>query len=370
MANKEGIEITVMMPMTENEKNIFGLSNNVHIINTIDYEKNNFSTFCFRLLRKINQKTLIITRLNLKKVLRKFVLLPGLEKRYVSVLASSFDVVIGVGCWYSLLLAYISPKIVNTITVGWMHSTYESYFNNPNSLSYGYENVFSEIAKNLNEIFVLTKSDKTKFDSEIGINSRVLYNPVDETFFVGGRKYKKRHRLLFVGRISMQHKGVDFLIPIMKKVLRKYSDVELTVVGDGPDKDNFQKLVFENKLEEKIRLVGQSSDVKQYYLESDILLVPSRWEGFGVVLIEAMACGTPVIAYENKGPNEIIKNNVNGILIKPYEIDEFSNEIIKLLDDAKRWEKLSEQAYRRACDFSTQKTIECFMEYIKNHKEE
>ena len=304
-----------------------------------------------------------------KGLLKKFVLLPGLEEKYLNMIGDNYDVVIGVGCWYSLLLAYIAPKI-NAITVGWMHSTYESYFNNSKALSYGFSETFKYTSQNLDEFLVLTNSDKKIFDKELNLNSKVLYNPVADTFFCGGRKFNGKHKLLFVGRLNMQHKGLDYLVLIIKEVLKVYSDVELTIVGDGPDRDALKSLISDNNLESNIKLIGQSSNVKKYYQESNIVLVPSRWEGFGVVLIEAMACGTPVIAYENKGPNEIISNYIDGILIKQYNVKEFSNAIIQLFSDAECWEKMSENAYQKACKFSAEKTVEHFIDYITHNKEE
>ena len=363
MLDNEEIEITVMMPMLSNEHNIFGLDDRVKIINTIDYEKKNISTIFYRVLRKINQKTLLFSKINIPSILKKFVLLPGLEEKYLGMLNDDYDVVIGVGFWYSLLLSYMAPKISAT-TVGWMHSTYEAYFNNPKVISYGFDKVFKQTSQKLDDFFVLTNSDKEIFDKELCLDSKVLYNPVDDMFFSGGRKFNGKHKLLFVGRLNMQNKGLDYLIPIMKRVLKIYSDVELTVVGDGPDKSALERLVLDNGLEASIKLVGQNSDVKKYYQEANIVLVPSRWEGFGVVLIEAMACGTPVIAYKNKGPSEIISNNVDGILIKKYEVEEFANAVIGLLGNPEKWENMSVQAYQKACNFSSQKTVERFMNYI------
>ena len=148
MVNDKDVEITVLMPMLPNENNIFGLSDKVQIINTIDYEKKNIPTIFYRTLRKINQKTLVFTKMKFKGLLKKFVLLPGLEEKYLNMIGDNYDVVIGVGCWYSLLLAYIAPKI-NAITVGWMHSTYESYFNNSKALSYGFSETFKYTSQNL-----------------------------------------------------------------------------------------------------------------------------------------------------------------------------------------------------------------------------
>lgn len=367
MVGEDNIEVTVMMPVLPEEKNIFHLSEKVHIINTVDYEKSDTATLLCRGLRKINQKTLIFSRMKLSPLLKRFVLLPGLEDKYVNAIANKFDVVVGVGCWYSILLAYLSHRI-DAVTFGWMHSTYESYFYNRKYLAAGFEAEFQRICKKLKGVFVLTKSDKEIFDKKLSIQTVVLYNPVDDAFFLGGRKSNNKHNLLFVGRLVMQHKGLDFLIPIMKKVLMRYPDASLTVVGSGPDEAAFTEMIRDADMVEKIHLVGLCSNVKPYYKEANIVIVPSRWEGFGVVLIEAMASGTPVVAFENKGPKEIISNGIDGMLIKQYDVEAFSDGIVNLLDNAELWEKMSEKAYQKALRFSAEKTLERFMHEISSEK--
>lgn len=363
MVEMKNLEITVMMPHLADEKNIFGLSDDIKIINTINYENNDIMSLFYRMLRKINQKSLIFEKIKAFWLLKRFVLLPGLEQKYMRELSKDYDVVIGVGCWYSILLAYLSPQITAK-TVGWMHSTYESYFYNNGVLSAGFSEAFKETANQLDEILVLTESDKRVFDSKLGVDTKVLYNPVADLFFEEHDKTYSKNTLLFVGRINMQHKGIDFLIPIMHKVLSVFPETELTIVGDGPDMSQLKELISSNNLTNHIHLVGQKTDVKSYYDKASLLLVPSRWEGFGVVLIESMACGTPVVAFENKGPNEIITNGIDGILIEKANTEKFADAIIKLLEDREKMSNMSHNAKKKAAKFSAEKAVETFMSYV------
>jgi glycosyltransferase involved in cell wall biosynthesis len=123
-------------------------------------------------------------------------------------------------------------------------------------------------------------------------------------------------RLLFVGRMS-----VDKNIPILIKAVSslKDKDVHLYLVGDGEEKQKNLELVKKYGLDKKVTFVGRLDSKKLYnkYLDSDIVLLPSKVECFGSVLLEAMATGKPVIASNIPGIRSVIKDGYNGILIKP-----------------------------------------------------
>ena len=99
------------------------------------------------------------------------------------------------------------------------------------------------------------------------------------------------------------------------------NDITLTIVGDGPDFNMVNQMIEEQGLKSIVRMVGKSSKVEQYYVTADAFLHTSNYEGFGVVIVEAMSYGVPVIAFENAGPNEIIHNGVDGFIIPKYDYD-------------------------------------------------
>ena len=262
------------------------------------------------------------------------------------------DCIIGINAYYSIFAAKIAKKI-NTKCVAWMHSTFEGYFRKRNQDSYGLYNLFSKYISRMDKILVLTDSDKATFIKNFPTLERkifVQHNPI--TIKVQEKKKTKNTRLLYVGRLNYKIKGIDRLIPIMKNILECYPDVDLDIVGDGSDKVKFMNQVKLNNLEESIHMIGLTNDVGKYYLQSSILLVPSRLEGFGLVITEAMAYGIPVVAFHSNGPDEIIDDSVNGYLLNQGDIEGFANAVIKLLSNKTRYLSFSNAAVKRAKDFN------------------
>ena len=135
-------------------------------------------------------------------------------------------------------------------------------------------------------------------------------------------------------------------------------------MGDGPDKKNLEENVEKRNLQDCIKFVGMSSDVAEYYKNASVFLHTSRYEGFGVVLVEAMAFGIPVVAFHNNGPDEIISNGKNGFLIEKYDITSFAEQVINLLEDDGLYRYISLNAKKRVEDFLPKKVTERFEEIL------
>lgn len=157
------------------------------------------------------------------------------------------------------------------------------------------------------------------------------------------KKYnvKSKNVILFIGRI-VEKKGVQYLIKAMPDILMKYSDTELIICGDGPLRMELENLTKNMGLDNCIRFVGYVSDenMKIEYLSlSDILVVPSiltrnkDTEGLGVVILEGLATGTAVIASDIGGIPDIIKDGINGFLVKPESSEDIREKVVKILQD-------------------------------------
>ena len=152
--------------------------------------------------------------------------------------------------------------------------------------------------------------------------------------------YGAEYLILSVGRL-VDKKGIKYLIMAMKDVIKEFPNAKLIIGGSGPEKDNLKKLSESLNLKENVFFVGylKNSDLPKYYASSDIFVLPSiktkggDTEGLGVVLLEAMACGTPVIGSDIGGITDIIKDGENGFLTKPEYPNDIANEVIKLLAD-------------------------------------
>lgn len=140
-------------------------------------------------------------------------------------------------------------------------------------------------------------------------------------------------RVIAVGRYSYE-KGYDLLLKIWSIVEKKFHDWELDIYAMGdptPYVKSIDKLSIDKK---RCHLNSSLVDVEAEYLKSSILVQPSRTEGFGLVIIEAMSCGLPVVSFDcENGPRSIITDGEDGFLIPPFDIEMFANSLMRLMND-------------------------------------
>ncbi len=156
----------------------------------------------------------------------------------------------------------------------------------------------------------------------------VIENGVDMSFFRPSQKQKKDDtiKILFVSRL-IERKGLQFIIPSLKRIQDRVYEackkkIELVVVGDGPYRSVLEELVSENGCKDMVSFVGQKNkqEVKEYYKDADVFLLPSVWEGMPNVVLEAMASGLPIIMTPCEGSKELITDN--GIVADYDSMDE------------------------------------------------
>lgn len=155
-------------------------------------------------------------------------------------------------------------------------------------------------------------------------------------------------RVVFVGSLVRQ-KGVDVLLRAFKKVSAKHGDAELLVAGDGEERRGLEKMSRE--LGVKMTLLGYEN-LKKVLAESAVLVLPSRAEGFGLVLLEAMSAGVPVVATNVGGIPEIIENEKNGLLVEKEDAAALAGAIVRVLEDEKLRNKLILEGRKTAEKFS------------------
>ncbi len=211
---------------------------------------------------------------------------------------------------------------------------------------------------------ILTNSNGNKIDliEHIGVKKEidVIYNPVTKVDFIEPENRDKK-RIINIGRLDKQ-KAQHYLLQSFKEVIKQIKDVELIIIGKGELEEDLKALTKELNIENSVKFLGWSDNPFYWLQNSDVFVLTSLWEGMPNVVIESMACKCPVISFDcPSGPNEIInKPGENGILVKVGDVKELTNNIVKVLNDDKYREYLSQNAYKRALDFDIEKIYNQF----------
>lgn len=183
--------------------------------------------------------------------------------------------------------------------------------------------------KRLDRFVVLTEEDKASWTELNNVN--VIPDPL--AFAIGEVSLLTNKRVIAVGRYVYQ-KGFDLLLKAWAKIEKLYPDWELAVYGMG-DRDSYEQIIDNMHIDRsRCHLYGSTPDIKKEYLNSSIFVFSSRFEGFGMVLIEAMACGLPVISFDCPcGPKDIICHEEDGLLVPSCDTDSLADAMHKLMYD-------------------------------------
>jgi N-acetyl-alpha-D-glucosaminyl L-malate synthase BshA len=152
----------------------------------------------------------------------------------------------------------------------------------------------------------------------------------------------KEQVILTVARLDVK-KGIHHLIDAMPAITRKFPGARLVIAGEGPERGHLMDQINKLGLEHNVSLAGavQNKDLPKFYAMADIFILPSLREGLGVVLLEAMACGTPVIGSRVGGIPDIINDGENGLLAEPGDYEDIAKNIVRCLSDKELLRKFS-----------------------------
>lgn len=183
--------------------------------------------------------------------------------------------------------------------------------------------------------------------------------------------------ILFVGYLDT-FKGIFELIDAFYEVNKGNKNTTLMIIGEGPKKNELKKRVLKIGLEKSVIFTGKipSIDIYEYYQSADIFVLPSHTEGLPLVIIEAMACGIPVIASSVGGISEVVEDNINGFLVPPHNTSLLAYKLSILINDPSLREKFAENTLKTIkqsfnANNKTKKLIELYRnEYFNDPKEE
>lgn len=215
------------------------------------------------------------------------------------------------------------------------------------------------------EIFKIAQKKRFK-------NVVKIYNGVDVKKFSLSNKKQKNDvfKIINIGRLTHKIKGQDVLINALGRCKKKGINFKCDIVGGVYDYDNdsleyLKELVKENKLENEINFLGNREDITQLLCNSNLFVLPSRYEGMPISILEAMAANVPVIASNISGSNDIIINEKNGLLFESENYIELAEKIIELFNNQAKLNLLAKNAYNYVQKFDISNMCKNYCELYK-----
>lgn len=229
--------------------------------------------------------------------------------------------------------------------------------------------------KKADKIICISNFTKQQILKRINLNNIVVINHgVDCNKFQMriGLEEKKEKIILSVGALKPR-KGYHISIPAIAEVKKKYPDIKYYIVGGRPPKI-YLDLVKKYNLEDNVRFFENISDedlIKLYYQADVFLLTPitidsNNFEGFGLVYLEAGACGKPVIGTYNCGAEDAVVNGETGFLVPQNDIKKTAEAVLKLLDNPELAKKLGENGKKRAQQMSWGNVVKKYIKVYEN----
>jgi glycosyltransferase involved in cell wall biosynthesis len=209
-------------------------------------------------------------------------------------------------------------------------------------------------APRLEAIVCLTEADAQAYREALGSNAPmvlVLPNPIPDQ--LPRPASRERPRIISVGRLAAS-KGFDQLITAFAQIADAHPDWELRIVGSGPWRGRLEEQVRRLGLDERITLAPATKDVAGELAAASVFALSARHEGFGIVLLEAMAAGLPVVSTAcPQGPRELLSHEYNALVTPPGDVEAFAGQLDRLLRDPALQRRLAHAGRRFVTGFTT-----------------
>jgi glycosyltransferase involved in cell wall biosynthesis len=273
----------------------------------------------------------------------------------------NYQTIIGVHAPLSGRLATIKKYLPGVKTIGWIHNSFEALFGDKfiyigGAIKRHYVYQF----RKLDHVVLLCHHDaETYYNYDPLFKPTVIYNPL--TLEPGKVSQGDSKRFLAVGRFSHRHKGFDLLIEAFHIFAQKNSEWKLDIVGEGVEEKLYRQLIEKYQLADRVTLHPFTNHIQDYYSQAQIYVLSSRWEGFGLVLVEAMAHGLPVVSSDLPTSQEIMGDF--GLYFRNGNI----NELAQRLEDATRldWDTKSKEAIKISQRFEVAHIIKQWKQLIE-----
>lgn len=257
--------------------------------------------------------------------------------------------------------AIVAARIAGCRIICWDHSNFTCVYDAK------YERQSRIFAALFSDVLItLTKKDLENYKRSTKVRTTIdyIHNIIDPSIL--NKKFEKKQntkKIISVGRLTYA-KNYELLVEIASQVLRKHEDWAWDIYGEGELHQKIQSKIDELNVE-RLSLKGFCQDIYDRYFEYEFIVMTSRYEGFPMVLLEALACGVPVIAFDcHTGPSDIIETNINGILVKNNDKDSMLNEIELLIENVYKLKTMSQNCKPSLERFQTKSIINKWKRYL------
>ncbi len=199
--------------------------------------------------------------------------------------------------------------------------------------------------RRLDALTVLTGDDARDY-APFAPRVELIPNPVPP--LDGGVSGQGAPVAVAAGRLNRQ-KGFDLLVRAWAVVAARHPDWRLEIHGSGPERDALERLIAETGLADRVTLKGRTKTLGAAMAGASLFVLSSRFEGFGLVLVEAMGKGLPVVSFDcPRGPSDIVDDGVDGLLVPPEDTGALAEAVLALIEDEPRRRRLAAAALRKA----------------------
>lgn len=348
-------EVTVVTCDTEEQlkKNIFGLKDTVRVIR----QPENLCALPLanRIGKRLNKLTGAGNHERTAAILER-IYIPGEMKNRLKAFwnGQDFDWIIGVQGDRALLLASVSREL-SAGTVGWQHSSFEGYFRNRNRHFWNQDVLFRKYLPELGHYVVLNEADREKTDQAFRTASAVIPNP--KSFVSAGKCDPGKPCFLAAGRF-VRAKGFDLLAEAFALFAEKNGEWNCLLAGDGEERRKTERKIRSLGLENRILLTGCAEDIREVFRQASVLLLPSRWEGMPMIVLEALEMGCPVVAFDLEAVKALITDGREGLLVPAGRgAAGFAEAMEKIAGNAGLRRRMQQQALRRSKAFAPDRIL-------------
>jgi glycosyltransferase involved in cell wall biosynthesis len=217
----------------------------------------------------------------------------------------------------------------------------------------------------LDVLTVLTAADERDYSAALHGPARIERIPNAVRTLDGGAPRLDARVVVAAGRLETQ-KGFDLLIDAWERVAARHPDWQLRIHGSGPRRADLRKMILERGLYDRIFLMGRTRHMGAALAAGSIFVLSSRFEGFGMVIVEAMSKGLPVVSFDcPRGPGEIVRHRRDGILVPNGDVEGLANGLLELIEDAPKRRGYGAEAKENARSFAVAAIAERWEELLR-----